>query len=143
MLVTSKHDALESWSAFDPETPCAEQHTELETRTRRFFKYRVRCLLNGLTKADVWISSLAKLREGIASVGYDPTCFSFDRLVRKCVTPTAAPIDLSELIEHARVCGFVTVDEVEKLLCGEPIDEVLDPRPPGLPQGPPIVLEKL
>jgi hypothetical protein len=144
VLLTLNDDRIESWTECDPSQPIEAQHTELEQRTRRFFKVRMRHLLNALVQAREWAGHLDRLRRSIEAVGYQPDAFAFDRLTRQCVTCTAPLMAaLPRLIEEARVVGFVNEDDATALLCGDTIDETMDPRPANLAAGPPIVLERV
>lgn len=131
----------ETWPPLDLNGNVAQQHLDMSRRLQRFFKVRTRHLLNGLAMATLWQQHVAKLRAGLLAEGYEPERMSFDGLSRSLLN-----LDLSgfpDLVELARITGFLDAAEVTALLRGEAINVALDPRPGDVPLGPPLVFEEM
>lgn len=142
ILVTLTADGFrdtDTWSPLDLTGDVEQQHAALAKRLHRFLKVRVRHYLNGLALACSWQTHCGDLTRGIIGSGFDQAKLYFHGVLE-----SVASVDLQQLLaagcEEARLAGFVSVDEVHRLLQGEAIAVMLDPRPEDVPSGPPIVV---
>lgn len=131
----------ETWLPLDVAGDVPQQHIELARRTHRLMKIRIRKFLNSVATSQAHRESILNLVRCITESG-----FEMERMHFRDVHNLVVGMDLSGLlqacIEEARVAGFITDAEVEQLFRLEAIEVNLDPRPPDVPPGPPLVFQE-
>jgi hypothetical protein len=144
----------ESWPRFDPDKDAAPQLAALEERLYRFYKRHFRRFVNGVTQLRWAMSDIVSLMvkacdypvEQLAVYGMGMTC---QRVAGELLDKLTPPNPFHALLEEATALGFLSRDELDRLTSLEGVSESpllsedLDPRPPHVPPGDPIVLGKL
>lgn len=140
-LTAQGHADTETWLPLDAHGDVDQQHADLAKRVHRLMKVRVRRYLNAIASACAWQDCAYGLARAITMSGYDIPKLHFRGVLTVVGGGDLSPL-LAACAAEARIAGFVTADEVDRLLRHEPIDAVLDPRPPDVEPGPPLVFEK-
>ena len=141
----------ETWLPFDVERDRDAQYAEQAWRCRRFYAYYVRLLVNGALKDDRKVIDAARhglleWDEANARTGFERIYFVYSDVVQAALRLNPnLPQELSRLLEGATDAGFVTPEEARGLrtITIAQLDDRLAPRPPGLPQGPPVIVQRL